>query len=472
VSRAEIVEIAKGLQLTLEQLRRLVALEGNLREENSVGELRLRLAISVSLVFGLASFAVMLSVMILRRIRRILIVEKRAQEEIVRLNAELERRVAARTAELRREKDKAESYLDIANTMFLARDREGNITLVNRKLCEVVGYAEDELLGQNWHLMCVPDDEVEERDRRYLDRIAGGSEAFATDHNAEFHIVTKGGELRTVSWSDSPIRDDDGTLVGVLGAAEDVTDQRRTEIELRQAQRSEAIANLAGGISHSLNNLLTPIVALGDMLQERLPADSGDQAFAAQIVESGRHASDLVQRILAFSRRDEPRPIVSNIAALVEDTVELLRQTIPTTITIDLDIDAAVGEVFADPVQIETVLMNLITNAAAAIGDKTGNIGVTLDRRHLEAESGELQAGDYARLTVADDGPGIPSDVLENIFNPFFTTKDVGEGTGLGLSIADGVIKRHGGVLRVQSEPGAGARFEVYLPLHDALEAA
>lgn len=401
------------------------------------------------------------------------ITERReAEEALKKLNVELEQRVVARTRELRREKDKAESYLDIANTMFLALDRQGSVTLVNRKLCEVLGYAEEELVGQNWHAMCVPEAEADERKRRYLDRIAHHSDAFVANQGAEFRMVTKGGEMRTVSWSDSPIRDDHGSLVGILGAAEDITNQRQIEIELRQAQRSEALANLAGGISHSLNNLLTPIIALGDMLQQRLPADSRDQAFAAQIVESGRHASDLVQRILAFSRRDESKPIISNIAALVEDTVELLRPTVATTITIDLDVDAAAGEVFADPVQIETVLMNLITNAAAAIGDKTGNIEVTLNRRHLETESGELQAGDYARLIVADDGPGIPSDVLENIFDPFFTTKEVGEGTGLGLSIADGVVKRHGGILRVQSEPGAGARFEVYLPLHDALETA
>jgi PAS domain S-box-containing protein len=397
---------------------------------------------------------------------------KHAEDALRALNEELEERVVARTRELRRERDKAESYLDIANTMFLALDRQGKIILVNRKLCEVLGYAEEALVGQDWHTMCVPDDEAEERKRHYLDRIAQDSEAFVANQGAEFSMVTKSGELRTVTWSDSPILDDDGAMVGILGAAEDITDQRQTEMELRQAQRSEALANLAGGISHSLNNVLAPIILLSDMLQERLPADSDDQAFAAQIVESSRRANDLVKRILAFSRREEPQPIVCDIAALVEDTVELLRQTVAPTITIELDTAPSVGEVFADPMQIETVLMNLITNAAAAIGDKIENVGITLDRRHLETESRGLRAGDYALLTVADDGPGIPSDVLENIFNPFFTTKDVGEGTGLGLSIADGVIKRHGGALRVQSAPGAGAKFEVYLPLHDALEAA
>ena len=183
-------------------------------------------------------------------------------------------------------------------------------------------------------------------------------------------------------------------------------------------------------------------------------------------MEAGLRATDLVKRILAFSRHDEPQPVVCDIAALLGDAVELLRQTVASTISIDLKMSPTTGKIFADPVQIESVVMNLVTNAVAAIGESTGHVAVDLDCRKPDA-SIDLAATEYACITVTDDGPGIAPNVMESIFNPFFTTKDVGQGTGLGLSVAEGIVKQHGGVIRARSEPGEGAQFEVYLPLHD-----
>ncbi len=388
------------------------------------------------------------------------------EEELTRLNAELEQRIAERTRELRNERDRAERYLDIANTMFLALDTAGTVTLVNRKLCEVLGYSEAELLGKDWYETCVPKESATARKASYLRRISAGSRDFVPNEGTGLRVLAKNGKVHTVSWRESAILGDNGALIGVLGAAEDVTDQRLTEIELRRAQRSEALANLAGGIAHSLNNLITPIVALSDNLMHRMPADSEHQPRIAKIFEAGMRAADLVNRILVFSRREDPQPVVCDIGVLLGDTIDLLRQTVVSTIRIDLEVPSASEPVFADPVQIETVIMNLVTNAAAAIGNKTGNIRVTLERRQVEMASADLEPANYACITVSDDGPGIAAETLESIFNPFFTTKEVGKGTGLGLSIAEGVIRRHGGAIRVQSEPGGGARFEVYLPLH------
>jgi PAS domain S-box-containing protein len=162
--------------------------------------------------------------------------QKYAQQQIVQLNAELEERIAARTTELEREKERAETYLDIANTMFLALDRDGNVALVNRKLCDVLGYDETELLGQDWHAMCAPKEEARPRAQAYADRIANTQDSFSASEGMAVRVVTKSGQLRTLSWSDSPIRDENGTLTGVLGAAEDVTEQRKTELELRRSE--------------------------------------------------------------------------------------------------------------------------------------------------------------------------------------------------------------------------------------------
>ena len=397
---------------------------------------------------------------------------KRAEHELTVLNEELEERVIARTRELRREKEKAESYLEAANTMFLALDTMGIVTLVNQKLCEVLGYTEAELIGKDWHETCVPKVEAASRKTDYLARIANGGEGFVCNDGKEFRLLANNGKILTVTWHDSAIFGDDGELDGVLAAAEDVTAQLLNEIELRRAQRSKALTNLAGGIAHSLNNLLTPIVLISERLIHRIPENSEYRLPLSKILEAGNRAADLVSRILVFGRREDPQPIVCDIGILLRNTVDLLRQSVASTIRIDLEIRPPLEPVFADPAQIEIVIMNLVMNAAAAISGKTGHIKVSLDRHRVDSAHVDLAPADYARITVADDGPGIPSDVLENIFNPFFTTKNVGEGTGLGLSIADGVIRRHGGTLRVQSEVGVGTKFEFYLPLHDALKAA
>jgi PAS domain S-box-containing protein len=394
--------------------------------------------------------------------------QKQAEEALRQARDELELKVVERTRELAKEKERFQRYIALANTLFVAVDREGTITLVNRKASEVLGYGEDELIGRNWFDLMVPEEEREQRRAYHEGLLANDGKAWSKGARRENYVLTKRGERRLLSWRNSLVRDDDGRIVVTLGAAEDITGQRRTEIELRQTHRSAALGTLAGGISDSLNKLLLPVGTLTEMVMLDLPENSPDRESLAKVLEASHRAAEMVKRILAFGRRDEPRRVHCDIYRVVTETLALVRPSVPSTITLEERLEARTGTVFADPAQAETVLMNLVTNAAAAIGGRTGRISVALAPVVLDAAAVPgLEPGRYARITVADDGPGLDRETLERIFDPFLVTKGAGEGPGLGLSITHGIVTQHGGAMHAESGPG-GSRFEVYLPLADA----
>ncbi len=252
--------------------------------------------------------------------------------------------------------------------------------------------------------------------------------------------------------------------------ARDITDRVEAESSLRQAQKMEALGNLAGGIAHDINNLLLPVITLSEMTVKRLPAGT-DRDRLDKVVEAGRRAKDLVASILAFSRRDEgeAQHEPMDIATVLSGTLRLIRSTIPSSIRITEDLDPATGTVVGDASQISTVLMNLASNAADAMEGLTGEIRVSLVPVTVDAVVAErvadLRPGAYARLTVADGGSGMDAATLARMFDPFFTTKEVGRGTGLGLAMAHGIVTKHDGAIDVTSAPGAGTTFDIYLPV-------
>jgi len=243
--------------------------------------------------------------------------------------------------------------------------------------------------------------------------------------------------------------------------------------QLRQAQKMEAVGTMAGGIAHDFNNILTPILGYAEILRDNLPPSSEDRRSADHILTAGRRAKALVRQILTFSRQTEQQRTLVDLRTLVDETLRLLRATLPTTITIESDLDGPRRQVLADPVQVHQILMNLCTNAFHAMRATGGTLAVGL-RAVVIPDDGALgitdaKPGSYMRLTVADTGPGIPPAVIERIFEPYFTTKPPGEGTGLGLSIVHGIVRSHGGHVSVYSERGAGTTFNVYLPCADEL---
>ncbi len=255
---------------------------------------------------------------------------------------------------------------------------------------------------------------------------------------------------------------------GVLIFLQDISERRQIEAHLQQAQKMEAIGALAGGIAHDFNNLLFPILGLSEILIEDLPEGSLERENVAEIIKAARRAADLVNQILSFSRQAEHKKIPIRIQQVLKEVGKLVRATIPANIEIRQDIQADCGPVLADPTNLHQVAMNLVTNAFHAVEQNGGAIGIELQQTTLGAEDTagtSLAPGDYARLTVSDNGSGIPADLLPKIFDPYFTTKPQGKGTGLGLSVVYGIVKEHGGEIRVRSDVGQGTAFTIYLPL-------
>jgi PAS domain S-box-containing protein len=264
------------------------------------------------------------------------------------------------------------------------------------------------------------------------------------------------------------VDDDSGNPLKVIGVVQDITERKKMEERLQHSQKIEAIGNLAGGIAHDFNNILSPIIGYAELLIDSLVEKSFEKESAQRILKAGRRGSALVKQILAFSRLSEHKMIPVQMKSIVQEIIKLGRSTIPTNIEIIQNIDGACGQVLADPNQMYQVVMNLLTNALQAIGQNDGVISIELKEMQIDNRvdrAGELKSGLYVVLAVSDTGCGIASDVMDNIFEPYFTTKEQGKGTGLGLAVVYGIVKAHQGDIRVYSEPGKGANFSIFLPV-------
>ncbi len=254
----------------------------------------------------------------------------------------------------------------------------------------------------------------------------------------------------------------------VLVTIDDITEIQRIETQLQQAQKMEAIGNLAGGIAHDFNNILSPILGFTEMLQEDLPQNSPEQASISQILKATLRAKDLVHQILAFSRQSDQELKPVKFQSILKEALKLLRSSIPKTIDIQTEIDSDCGVVVADPTQLHQIIMNLATNAYHAMQDSGGILKVSLIQTEIESRLvvfSELLPGKYALLKVIDTGIGIKNDMMSNIFDPYFTTKTKDKGTGLGLSVVQGIIRSCHGDIHIYSEYGKGTEIHVYLPI-------
>lgn len=297
-------------------------------------------------------------------------------------------------------------------------------------------------------------------------------ETFATGMPASITGVKQGGkvwELRTV-----PLKDATGKVVNVIELRRDITDHSKLEDQLRQSQKLEAVGQLAGGVAHDFNNILTAIIGYANLAQMKLAQDDPLNYEINQILEASQRAVTLTQGLLAFSRKQPVNLAVVDLNEIVSRFEKLLRRLIREDI--DMKIVAAGTElpVFVDRGQIEQVIMNLVTNARDAMPNG-GSLTITTERididKHFIQTHGYGKPGAYALLTVADTGIGIDKQTQQRIFEPFFTTKEQGKGTGLGLSMVYGIVKRHEGFINVYSEPGRGTTFKIYLPLASAATA-
>ncbi len=294
------------------------------------------------------------------------------------------------------------------------------------------------------------------------------------DYDTEFRIIRPDGRIRHIKAYGRVQRNENGRAVRLIGVNYDITwrkeaeeERRKLEKQLFEAQKMEAVGTLAGGIAHDFNNILAAIIGYAELARDTREDDRREEQIHRLLLAAGR-AKDLINQILTFSRRTENAQKLLDMKIIVKEEIKLLRATMPAAIDIRQRIPNIPFIVNADITQMHQVIMNIITNAAHALGEKGGTIEVTIDRVNIAAdppaEEFHLPPGPYVKLSIADTGPGIQPEIINRIFEPFFTTKGIGEGTGLGLSVVYGIVKNHQGAVHVASTPGTGAEFHIYLP--------
>ena len=359
--------------------------------------------------------------------------------------------------------------------VFVWKNAEGwPVEFVSDNVVELFGHTAEEFTsGKVSYATTVhPDD---------LERVAQEVITYSKEEDRKefshdpYRIITKNGEIKWLDDMSSIRRDEKGDITHYEGIVLDISDKKQAEIEkgrlqsqLKQSQKMEAIGTLAGGIAHDFNNILAIILGNAELASDDVPDWNPASEPLKEIYRASIRAKNMVRQLLAFSRKsdEESKPI--DIAPIIKESMKMLRSAIPTSVEFKQHISDDSYSVMGDAAQINQIVMNLVTNAADAMSEEGGLLEMTLEKIILQEEKAcfdwVLSPGPYVRLRMRDTGEGIEPKIMERIFDPYYTTKEVGKGTGMGLSVIHGIVKRHGGGIRVESELGKGTLFEIYFP--------
>jgi two-component system, cell cycle sensor histidine kinase and response regulator CckA len=363
--------------------------------------------------------------------------------------------------ELRKSEERYRDLVENARDIIYTHDLEGNYTSINQCGEQITGYTRDETLKMNIAQTIAPEFLVTAR--QMIDRKFAGEKVTAY----ELEILAKDGR-RVMVEVNTKLIFQDNVPVSVQGIARDITERKLLEEQLRQAQKLEAVGQLAGGIAHDFNNMLTAIIGYSELGLRKLPAEDPLRHTFEEINRAGTRAASLTRQLLAFSRKQILQPKIIDLNSLVSDLQNMLERLIGEHIDLRTLLEPELGRVEADPGQIEQVILNLVLNARDAM-ERGGKLtiettNVYLDEEYIASHM-RIKPGAYVRLAVSDNGTGIDAPTQARIFEPFFTTKESGKGTGLGLATVYGIVKQSGGFIWVYSEPGYGTTFKIYLPL-------
>lgn len=390
---------------------------------------------------------------------------KARTSELTQINSDLKEALAKREkaeASIKASEEKYRRLVENAHDLIIVA-QDGVLRFANPAATNVFGY--NKLDEVSFASIVHPEDR---RLAAQLDAIESNRAIQLSYHT--FRALTQNGKVRwlqmnavQIDWNKKP---------AALCIIRDITDAKHLENQLAQAQKMQAIGTLAGGIAHDFNNILAAILGYTEIC--RLKATQADDLHRDldQIFKAGERAKDLVKQILTFSHQSENVKKPMEIKYCIKETLNLLKATIPSNIQIRHDIQPVSAIVMADPTQIQRIVMNLCTNAAHAMQETGGILEISLRNVEFDQTSAgihkQLEPGAYVALTVSDTGQGMTTETLQRIFEPYFTTKKLGEGTGLGLSVVHGIVQKLNGVIKVYSEIGSGSTFNIYLPRIEA----
>ncbi|MCP4717165.1 MAG: response regulator [Deltaproteobacteria bacterium] len=370
---------------------------------------------------------------------------------------------AAEHKQAEEERSRLTAAIKQADEVIMITDTDGKIVYANPAFKNATGFSLTEALGKNPSIL------KSGKQSNYFYQGLWNTITNGGTWRGHFVNKKKDGSLYDEEASISPVRNATGEIINYVAVKRDISWEIQMQAQLQQSQKMEAIGTLAGGIAHDFNNILGIIMGYTEISFESLAEGVPAKNNLKEVLTAASRAKDLINHILDFSRQSDPtiRPV--SIKPVINETIKFLRSTLPTTIEINQHIQADPDTVMSDPTQIHQVMMNLCTNAKHAMTANGGVLNISLtEEDHAASETSfhaDLRPGKYLKLAVSDNGCGMDPAVMEKIFNPFFTTKEQGQGTGLGLSAVHGIVKRCGGNITVESEPGKGTAFFVYLPL-------